>query len=228
MKKVLSLEDKVYNQLKNAIIKKKFPVNYKLKEEDIAEVLKVSRTPVRTALKLLEKDGLLAIIPNKGAFVTKKTYEEIEEAFKVRSELERMSVRHAIINIDDDDIQELENILRNEEESYRIKNRNEAYNYGSEFHMKIAKIAQNRFLERYIEDIIMRTDEYDLIYILNDPNQEKEYYTPKQHHEILQALKDGNSELAEKKMEEHILTTQSQLELIYQETEDPLKGLVEQ
>ncbi len=227
MKKVLSLEDKVYNQLKNAIIKKKFPENYKLKEEDIAEVLKVSRTPVRTAIKLLEKDGLLSIIPNKGAFVTKKTYKEIEEAFKLRSELEKMSVRLAMMSINDKDINELEIILDKEEEAYRTGNRSEAYNYGSEFHMKIANIAKNRFLEKYIEDIMIRTDEYDLIYILIDPNQEKGYYTPMQHHEILKALKDGNSEVAEKKMEEHILKTQSQLELIYEETEDPLIGLAE-
>lgn len=222
-----SLEDKVYEKLKDAIIQKKFPINYKLIENEIAETLKVSRTPVHTALKLLEKDGLLAIIPNKGAFVTKKTYKEVEEAFKVRSELEKMSIRLAIKNITDNDIKELEKILDQESDAYKKKNRSKAYDFGSEFHIKIAKIAGNRFLKEYIEDIIVKTGVYDLIYILNDPNLERKYFTPTQHYEILEALKERDVKKAEKVIQAHILTTEKQLNLAYEEAEDPLKSLAE-
>jgi len=222
-----SLEDKVYEKLKDAIIQKKFSINYKLIEKEIAETLKVSRTPVHTALKLLEKDGLLAIIPNRGAFVTKKTYKEIEEAFKVRSELEKMSVRLAVKNITDNDIKELEKILDQESDAYKTKNRSKAYNFGSEFHLKIAEKAKNRFLKEYIGDIIVKTGVYDLIYILNDPKLEKKYFTPTQHYKILEALKERDGKKAEKVIQAHILTTEKQLNLVYEEAEDPLKSLAE-
>lgn len=221
-----SLDDIVYEKLKKAIILQKFPPNTKLVESELADILKVSRTPVHTALKLLEKDGLLAIVPNKGAFVTKKTYDEVEEAFAVRVELEKMSARLAAKNINEVDIIELREILDKEEQAYKRNKRIEAYTIGAEFHKKIAKISGNKCLMKFVNDIVLITNRYDVFYILNDPMLEKEYFTPKQHYDILAALIMKDASKAERAMETHILSTEAQLNLVYFEEENDLESLL--
>ena len=221
-----SLDDIVYEKLKKAIILQKIPPNSKLVESELADILKVSRTPVHTALKLLEKDGLLAIVPNKGAFVTKKTYDEVEEAFAVRTELERMSVRLAANNIKDDDINKLKEILDKEALAYSKNRRIEAYTIGSEFHKKIAEISGNKCLLEFVNSIMVKTDSYNVFYILNDPKLEKEYFTPKQHHDIFDALVMKDPDKSEKAMETHILSTEAQLNLVYYNDEKDLETLL--
>ncbi len=209
-----TLDDIVYEKLKKAIMLNKFPPNYKLVESEIADILNVSRTPVHTALKLLERDGLLAIIPNKGAFVTKKTYDEIKDAFAVRVEIEKMSVRIASERASHEDIERLEQILEKEKNAYMVKNRAEAYTLGADFHKAIAKITGNKCLYNYVKDIIIKTDIYDVFYILNDPMLEKQYFTPDQHHDILEALRQKDASKSVKAIEEHIKSTEAQLNLI--------------
>ena len=221
-----SLDDIVYEKLKKAIILQKIPPNSKLVESELADILKVSRTPVHTALKLLEKDGLLAIIPNKGAFVTKKTFDEVEEAFAVRTELERMSVRLAAKNIKDEDVNELKEILDREAQAYSKNKRMAAYTIGSEFHKKIAGISGNKCLQGFVNNIMVKTDNYNVFYILNDPKLEKEYFTPKQHHDIFDALVLRDPDKSEKAMEAHILSTEAQLNLVYFNDESDLESLL--
>lgn len=221
-----SLDDIVYEKLKKAIMLQKIPPNSKLVESELADILKVSRTPVHTALKLLEKDGLLAIVPNKGAFVTKKTYDEVKEAFAVRAELERMSARLAAKSIKDEDINELKMILDKEAQAYSRNKRIEAYTIGSEYHKKIAEISGNKCLMGFVNDIMVKTNSYDVFYILNDPMLEKEYFTPKQHHDIFDALVQRDPYKSEKVMETHILSTEAQLNLVYFDGDNDLESLL--
>ncbi len=214
MSKPTSVEDIVYDKLKKAIIFNKFPPNYKLVESDLAKLMNVSRTPVRTALKLLEKDGLLAIIPNKGAFITKQTYKDIRDSFLVRVELEKISVRLAVKHVSQKDLEKLESILTKEKQAYREKNRVAAYTLGADFHKYIAKLTNNRSLYKYVSDIIIKTDIYDVFYILNDPMLERKYYTPEQHFKIYEALREKDREAAEEAMEAHLMSTENQLNLL--------------
>lgn len=206
-----SMDDIVYDKLKQAILFKKFPPNYKLVENDLAKMMNVSRTPVRTAFKLLEKDGLLGIIPNKGAYITQQTYKDIKDAFLVRVELEKTSVRHAIPKITPKDLNRVNAILEDERGAYKANNRVEAYKLGAEFHKSIARITENLTLIHFVEEIILKTDVYDVFYILNDPKLKNKYLTPDQHYEVFKALSLRDISLAEKTMEEHLNSTASQL-----------------
>lgn len=67
--KYKNLEALVYEEIKSMIFEQKLPPNSKIVEEDISRQLNVSRTPVRTALTALVKDGLVKIIPRRGAYV---------------------------------------------------------------------------------------------------------------------------------------------------------------
>ncbi|WP_366922034.1 GntR family transcriptional regulator [Metallumcola ferriviriculae] len=212
-KKKKALDDIVYEKLKNGILRNNLPPNYQLVESEIAKILNVSRTPVHTALKLLERDGLIAIVPNKGACVTRRSFNQIKNAFTVRVELEKLSVRLAAEKITDDNIRQMENILAREKQAYEARERAEAYEDGANFHILISKITENDCLINYINEIIIKTDVYNIFYVLNDPELNKKYRTPGQHRDILYALAEKDTDTAVKKMEEHIESTKAQLNL---------------
>ena len=97
--------DKVYEYLREAILTGQLEPNSRLKESYYSKLLGVSRTPVRDALRLLEKDGLAVYIPQRGTFVRGYINEkEIQEMFTVRKALQIASVDNTIDNVTDEDI----------------------------------------------------------------------------------------------------------------------------
>ena len=107
----LCLRDQIYKKLRNAILCGQLHVNQRIVQEDVAEVLNVSRMPVREALKLLEKDGLV-VIDNKSTYVSPLFMEKVEEIFFIRKFLEPQAVKLA----------EEKNIKRNIRTLYIINN----------------------------------------------------------------------------------------------------------
>ncbi|MGE5543016.1 MAG: GntR family transcriptional regulator [Bacillota bacterium] len=207
------LEDIVYEKLKNAILTSQLPPNCQLVERDIAKFLNVSRTPVRAALKLLEKDGLVAIIPNKGAYVHQETYDEIKAAFAVRLALEKMSVRLAAARIGDAEISALRRDLEAERDAYLKGDRVEAYRLGARFHNRIAELSGNPYLAQYVGDIVEKTERYNIFYLLNDPQPSYAYVTPDEHQAILRSLEAREPDSAEGAMSSHVESMERQLKL---------------
>jgi DNA-binding GntR family transcriptional regulator len=95
MKKV-SMEENVYNHIKKAILARKLAPGKQLVENNLSNSLGVSRTPIRNAIKRLSIEGLVDIIPNRGAFVTNPTKEEMIQAYELRAKLEYIAVCQAM------------------------------------------------------------------------------------------------------------------------------------
>ena len=83
-----SLSSRVFHAIREDILNGKYQANEELKEKSIGEEMGVSRTPVREALRQLELEGLVHIIPNKGAFVENVTLKDIKDIYEIRSLLE--------------------------------------------------------------------------------------------------------------------------------------------
>ena len=105
-----SLRGRVFNALRENILSAKYSQNEELKETAVAAELGVSRTPVREALRQLELEGLVKIIPNKGAYVIGITDKDIEDIYLMRSLLEGLCARFATNNITQEQIEQLEEI----------------------------------------------------------------------------------------------------------------------
>ena len=86
--RIKSIRDQVYEGLKGMIVSGQLPQGAKLQENDLAELFQVSRTPVREALKLLRKDGLVESPGGKGLFVRVLTPKNVTDIFQVRQLLE--------------------------------------------------------------------------------------------------------------------------------------------
>ncbi|MCW1969246.1 MAG: GntR family transcriptional regulator [Anaerolineae bacterium] len=91
-----SLSDEVALRLREAIVTGGFPQGERLREEDLATTLKVSRGPIREALNKLEREGLVVISPNRGATVTMITRKDLDEIFSLRLSLEQLAAVEAM------------------------------------------------------------------------------------------------------------------------------------
>jgi DNA-binding GntR family transcriptional regulator len=85
--RTLSLSEQIAEQISNAIIKGFFEPGHRIQEQEVADRFEVSRGPVREALRILEKDGMVQIIPRRGAQVTRLNVEEVNDIFEIRISL---------------------------------------------------------------------------------------------------------------------------------------------
>ena len=107
----LPLRDVVFNTLRQAILKGEMEPGERLMEIQLAQKLGVSRTPVREAFRQLELEGLIQIIPNKGAYVTGIKVKDIQDIYMIRSKLEGLCARWACENITKEQLEEMEEVI---------------------------------------------------------------------------------------------------------------------
>ena len=185
MKENISVEQHVYNTLKSGILSRKLAPGSQLVEIPISEKLKISRTPVRNAIRKLAADGLVTIIPNKGAFVVNPTKTEVKQAYHLRKDLELIAVRLAIHLLLPGDFERLHQSLTNEVQALEQKSLTDYLEANKNFHMIIAEKSGNKFLIEFIERLINETNIY---LILFDTFFEEHSYVPTstiEHKDIL-------------------------------------------
>ena len=119
----LSLKDRVYENLKLLIITGKLEPNRHLLESELAEMMKISRAPIREALNILEKEGFVTIIPRKGAKVSSISKTEVENIWEIRSVLEPYAARNASQKCKEKELYKMENKLKKiVQEPYNLVN----------------------------------------------------------------------------------------------------------
>lgn len=144
------LSTNLYTELREDILTGKLQSGEKLTEQKICNEYKVSRTPVREALRQLETDGLIENIPNRGAFVIGLSRQDIEDMFELRKAYEIQAVRWAIERITDEERSELEETFEFME-FYTMKNDiNKMLNINTAFHQVIYNATHNRILQQVL------------------------------------------------------------------------------
>jgi len=111
----------MYSTLFDRIIEGKYPPDTWLKEENLAKEFNVSRTPVRENLRQLEQDGLIEIIPKRGARVFSFTADDIEEIFEIRKSLELLALDIAAPSLSINGLIEIRTMITDYRESYDSK-----------------------------------------------------------------------------------------------------------
>lgn len=199
----ISKSKKVYNLIKNAIVNRRLSPGAQLKENDFSNELDISRTPIRQAFTMLEEEGLVENIPNKGTYVVNPTLDEMIEASEMRLFLEEKLAEQLIDNITKEDIEALEILVEKESNSYEIKDILKYLEINKEFHMILANTFKNRFLKEAIEKIInimhVHLIFYDKFYQVSINNSRG----LKQHKLIVEYIKIGNRKALREVMLEH-------------------------
>ena len=196
-----SLETRVYNELQEAILSEQFKQGESLTEHFLTEKLGVSRTPVRSALQRLEEEGLVSLIPNRGAVVIGITKEDLVDIYKIRMRLEGLASAMAAKKMTDEDKQKLSETLALSEFYIQRGDTEHIKELDTVFHRTIYEASGSRMIERILSDLHRNTKAYRRQSICVPGRLEK---MMEEHREILSALLSGSAEEAEQLTSAHI------------------------
>jgi DNA-binding GntR family transcriptional regulator len=175
----------------------------RLTQEDIAARFGASRQPVRDALRQLEGDGLITMVANAGAWVSKLSERECHEAYQVRERLEPLLLSQSIPNLNDAQITRLSTLV---DEMQNTKDVESFLRLDREFHLLSYAGAEPGMLREFVERIWNTTQHYRRAFAkLN--NFENAEVTHLEHRLILDGIKRRDSESAEQALESHIRRT---------------------
>jgi DNA-binding GntR family transcriptional regulator len=196
----------VYNDIVRLISSGHYPPGTRLDEQQIAEELGVSRTPLREAISKLVKDGLVEHRPYKGNFVRRFTSQEVFDLYEVRKGLESMAVRLAIPHLTADSISELRSILREIGTALEASDL-EAYGFADKrFHDAIAHLSGNQTLISLLAHL---SGQIQLIRTMANQDPSIVEITAMERPEIVDAMEEGDVAAAMHLMEEHIELVQN-------------------
>ena len=197
----LPLRDVVFNTLRQAIITGEFAPGERLMEIALANRLGVSRTPVREAIRKLELEGLVVMIPRKGAEVAKITEKDLRDVLEVRSSLEELAAELAAERMNDEVKEKLEKALKEFEEAIESDDNAAIADSDVDFHDVIFEATGNARLIQIINNLREQMYRYRLEYV-----KDTEYHTVllNEHRELAKAMVEGRKEDARKIMKRHI------------------------
>jgi DNA-binding GntR family transcriptional regulator len=192
--------DVAYVALRRAIIEQALSPGAKLPEDQIGTHFGMSRTLVRATLGRLQAEGLVDARPKRTVTVARPTLEEAREVFEIRRALEREAVTLVIRRWRPEFGAELEGHVREEDAARERRDDRVSIRLAGEFHIKLAAMAGNRLLERYLSEIVSRCS---LILALYGRPHSSECAV-NEHSEIIAFIRRGDLEPAIACMNEHI------------------------
>lgn len=161
----LPLRDVVFNTLREAILKGELIAGERLMEKQLAERMGVSRTPIREAIRKLELEGLVVMIPRKGAEVARITHKDIKDVLEVRAALEELAVKIACNKITDEDLTKLKRTTEEFQIACNYKDINDIIKKDVEFHDIIFNSTENEKLIQIINNLREQIYRYRVEYI---------------------------------------------------------------
>lgn len=150
--KAIPLREQVYNALRAELFKGTFTPGQRITEQEIAVSLGVSRTPVREALNLFRKQGVLEQQHGGGYVFYSPSVSQVEDIFEIRRALEPLAARKAVLNCKDSDIACLENLIQEEEKLIDEKDSTQAYLRNAEFRRIFFHLCANERLANTIDE----------------------------------------------------------------------------
>lgn len=198
---VESRASRVYATLREDIQNGRLPQGTRLVESDLAKNLQVSRTPVREALRRLQAEGLVELLPGRGLVVSELTTEAIVELYVVRIALEGTAAGLAARLLTPLELERLRKTQQELEQAVVAPNPKVLTTLNTRLHQQICAAAKNRYLLEFtqrIYDTLRRFKETTLTY----PGRAQEMLV--EHRALLAALEDRDEVLAETLARDHM------------------------
>lgn len=204
----IPLRDVVFNSIRNAIIKGELKPGERLLEIQLAEKLGVSRTPVREAIRKLENEGLVTMLPRRGATVSGITIKHLQDVLEIRTALGELAVKLACMRITPEALEELKTIEAELEAKKDSDDVFELSNIDEKLHEKIYLATNNPRLIQMLGNLKEQLYRYRLEYM---KAKDKREALLEEHRDIIAAIEKGNPDEGIKAIRKHI---QSQAEEI--------------
>lgn len=178
----------------------------------MCQTMGVSRTPLREALRILNSEGLIELIPNKGAYVAQPSLKDIEEMFYVMSILEGICARVCVEKMNDAGMKRLDDLYRKLEKHCQAEDREKYMAVNHRFHTLVQELAGNNVLSEVINGLRQKILLYRYRQIYQ-PNRLAE--SMQEHRDLQQAFRERNTEAAERSMKQHLARQFDALKSVY-------------
>lgn len=197
------LREKIADRIREDIIKGYYKDGERLVEPKLAETLGISRTPIREALRQLEGEGFIDIVPRKGAVVKELTLKDIDDLYAIKANLEGLAARQATKFITEKETSKLRNI---NEKFYMISSKNkniieEYLKYNLDFHDIFIRASKNKKLIETLDGLSKNFQRFKSILVTKADRSEAAY---QEHLNIIESFEANDSDLAEKAVRIHI------------------------
>lgn len=201
MDEFLPLREVVFNTLRKAILTGQLKPGDRLMEVHLANRLGVSRTPIREAIHKLEQEGLVTMIPRRGAEVARITERSLQDVLEVRRALDALSVELACERITEEQIAELADACEQFEQATHSGDTAAVAKADVAYHDIIVKATGNRRLQQLVNNLAEQMYRYRFVY-LKDISQHE--LLVKEHREILQYIRKRDEQGAAQAARKHI------------------------
>jgi DNA-binding GntR family transcriptional regulator len=208
----ISLKDRIYESLKHGITSMNIydpEAELRLDERDLSERLAISRTPIREALARLEQEGLVRIVPRRGVYIVRKTKAEILEMITVWAALESMAARLITQHAADDDIRSLRRLFGTfdgDQVQVRIDEYSET---NIKFHQAILRLSNCDLIRDIADGLFLHMRAIRARTISEDDRATRSIID---HMNIIEALENRDTDLAERLVREHTLNLAAHVE----------------
>lgn len=198
-----SLRGRVFHKLREDILSGRYKGGDELREVAVGEEMGVSRTPVREAFRQLELEGLINIIPNKGAYVTGINAQDIHDIYMIRSLLEGLCAKWAAEHITKEQMEEMEESIFLAEFHAAKGHFDQMTELDNRFHEILYESCGSKLLEHVLKDYhqyVKRIRSRTL------STESRSVVSNVEHKGIMEALKAGDGELAQKLAGDHMIS----------------------
>lgn len=196
------LKDLVYLELKHKILTGEIVSQTRLMEIDLSEKMNVSRTPIREAIKKLADDGLVKIVPRRGAYVANISIKDMLDVFEVREDMEGFAAKLAAQRINEDEKKLLRKIASDYDEALNNgEDKEKIIELDEKFHNFIVGCCGNETLSelvKYVQELALR---FRYLYYNDYTLYEA---TAEQHHRIIEAICSGRADDARREADAHV------------------------
>ena len=197
----LSLVNQAYKELKRVILEHQIPQGGKLNEAEFAAALGISRTPVREAVNRLEKEGLVEILPQRGAFVVRCSEKDIFELFLIRENLEGLAARLAAERINEENLINLESCIQGFREPFTEDQIQQYAEEDFRFHQTIVMLSDS---QRLIKLISTLHDHIRIFRLTTLGLSNRMKVSLEEHRLIIEAFRLRDAEGSDQRVRQHI------------------------
>lgn len=216
-------EDEVLRRIEQAVLDHRLAPGTKLKEVQLANLFGVKRGLIRKVLTRLAHSRLVEQTPNRGATVASPSVKEGQDLFATRRVIESAILEILVERIDEDQLQQLRDMLKREQQAYLQGDSARALQLSVDFHRRLATLADNGVLDAYLNDIIRRTPLVILAHLGDDSDNR---CRNQEHQAIVDAIARRDAKTAVAVMNEHLLQIESKIQPRPQKQQTDLASLL--
>lgn len=199
-----SLRGKVFEKLRNDILRGKYKKGDELVECTIGKEMGVSRTPVREAIRQLELEGLIQLIPNKGAFVTGISSKDVMDMYLIRAKLEGLCAAMAAEHITEEQLEKMEETILLSDFHVEKGNFEQVCQQDGEFHKLLYEASGSRILAHTLLDFHQYLQRVRMASVRQ---RKRTQPSTREHKEILEAIRKKDASAADRAAYQHIVNT---------------------